>query len=767
MLKPVAGGRVFGVSRIGGYSKIYQPARHLALRLFALAPSSPVLLLAAGILCLLPFLLTPTFHFTVASGSIKSETGNAYSAPVQIESYIFVARSDSNANPERSKLLLYENGKILGPAHTLHDIIRQEGRGTYSHWNKQVLFSASDNSDPRSNGRAYSAEVKAGLSYVVAAPLAFIAFLSFIMLHFNLKRRYESRQNKGRLDLLTARTGPLRVNLQIALAIIVVAAAFATAYFYHPYYKTNDDYGMRSFAENMSAYLFQQNTLIALPLRSLYRLTSDVPWYDLELATGAIAGAFICQLAILRLCGSYRDMAFCAIAGFLFFAPIFQAPQFTASAILLAGGALLLFASVIYRPPVNRQLLLLASVAIVISFFLGALVRFHVVFLVLIIVMPVVGFFALRKLDRRSILPIGAVICGVVFAFSAHVFEIAYYAKSQKWADIMDSNKARSIGVEYAQLDTSRPEELHAAFSAAGWSKNDYDLFSGWLVTNAELFSAERVNRFAELAPHKPANASALDVYNQMRSSNGHVGLFFILCFAPALLRWSWFPLRAGALSFGWTIAVLFAVGMVFKPGMLHIVWPLYAVVALLNAGIVFVCADRKVVKNGWPILEDRAIATAVLAIMAYLAALQIENISSSAAAADKLREKTMRDLSAWPAQKGSAVIVWDHNFPYEVWARPFLPTPRLPAHFIYTGSAYTASPFKEAVPKHQNIYDIAWAMCNIPEIYMVDARLGLAKQHEHQLVTYMREHYRQSVKVSPAFEGEALTLYVCSQEKQ
>lgn len=55
-----------------------------------------------------------------------------------------------------SKLALYENGKLLGPANTLHADIRTKGMGRYSHWYKNLFFSASDNTDPRTNGRTYT-----------------------------------------------------------------------------------------------------------------------------------------------------------------------------------------------------------------------------------------------------------------------------------------------------------------------------------------------------------------------------------------------------------------------------------------------------------------------------------------------------------------------------------------------------------------------------------------------------------------------------------
>ena len=56
---------------------------------------------------------------------------------------------------DRSRLLLLEDRAALGPAHSQHADIRARGGGAYSHWGRSIYFSASDNSDPRSNGRRY------------------------------------------------------------------------------------------------------------------------------------------------------------------------------------------------------------------------------------------------------------------------------------------------------------------------------------------------------------------------------------------------------------------------------------------------------------------------------------------------------------------------------------------------------------------------------------------------------------------------------------
>jgi hypothetical protein len=62
---------------------------------------------------------------------------------------------DSASAPRASGLQLFEDGVPLGPAHAPHDVIRHQGRGSFSHWERALHFSSSDNRDPRSSGRTY------------------------------------------------------------------------------------------------------------------------------------------------------------------------------------------------------------------------------------------------------------------------------------------------------------------------------------------------------------------------------------------------------------------------------------------------------------------------------------------------------------------------------------------------------------------------------------------------------------------------------------
>jgi hypothetical protein len=88
--------------------------------------------------------------------------GNSYYAAFTRRTVwpIFEIGVDSPVQPWGSRLDVLEEGKRLGPPHTGHADIAKLGGGRYSHWNAQggstVVFSASDNSDPRANGREYT-----------------------------------------------------------------------------------------------------------------------------------------------------------------------------------------------------------------------------------------------------------------------------------------------------------------------------------------------------------------------------------------------------------------------------------------------------------------------------------------------------------------------------------------------------------------------------------------------------------------------------------
>lgn len=82
--------------------------------------------------------------------NIRYGSGHRYEASVLPN-----IQSDSEG-VNRSSLALFEDGNLLGPAHAPHWMIDKQGEGLYSHWGPRLQFSASDNTDPTTNGRKYA-----------------------------------------------------------------------------------------------------------------------------------------------------------------------------------------------------------------------------------------------------------------------------------------------------------------------------------------------------------------------------------------------------------------------------------------------------------------------------------------------------------------------------------------------------------------------------------------------------------------------------------
>jgi lysophospholipase L1-like esterase len=86
---------------------------------------------------------------------IRSERGFGYSAEVAKPALPFAFARRTDPLPTASTAELSEDGKALGPSQALLDVIMASGGGGFADRPGNMYFSASDNSDPRTNGRTY------------------------------------------------------------------------------------------------------------------------------------------------------------------------------------------------------------------------------------------------------------------------------------------------------------------------------------------------------------------------------------------------------------------------------------------------------------------------------------------------------------------------------------------------------------------------------------------------------------------------------------
>ncbi|ETZ21724.1 hypothetical protein N824_26170 [Pedobacter sp. V48] len=85
--------------------------------------------------------------------------------------YELPVSGDSQSQPKLSTMRVFEDGKELGPAHSSAADIRNIGKGRFCHWLTSVYISASDNSDPRTNGRKYTYTLDGTGGSVVSPPV--------------------------------------------------------------------------------------------------------------------------------------------------------------------------------------------------------------------------------------------------------------------------------------------------------------------------------------------------------------------------------------------------------------------------------------------------------------------------------------------------------------------------------------------------------------------------------------------------------------------
>ncbi|MEO8358564.1 MAG: hypothetical protein ABI672_00925 [Vicinamibacteria bacterium] len=124
----------------------------------------------------------------IVANKVIPVSGHSYCVDVAPGAFGWIdTRWDTETQPNRSPLVVIENGTALGPAHSFHSEIAATGKGRFSHWGKVVYFSASDNTDPRQNRRSYRLEYRlflprtAGLVALVSAGILWAILLGLLL----------------------------------------------------------------------------------------------------------------------------------------------------------------------------------------------------------------------------------------------------------------------------------------------------------------------------------------------------------------------------------------------------------------------------------------------------------------------------------------------------------------------------------------------------------------------------------------------------------
>ena len=185
---------------LAGWPAIARRVSAAAAAIARFRPSRTALVVsaAAGLMAALG-LQTVVLHqpITLAPEAIAPEQGFAYTVEITPPTVLLRLSDRAVREPEAADgSLLMEDATSIGPADALHRDIREKGAGRYDLHRTHLYFSATDNSDPRHNGRRYIAIVPMGLSPIAAWIAGLLA--AVILLVASQLRPHRKRTNRPR-----------------------------------------------------------------------------------------------------------------------------------------------------------------------------------------------------------------------------------------------------------------------------------------------------------------------------------------------------------------------------------------------------------------------------------------------------------------------------------------------------------------------------------------------------------------------------------------
>ncbi len=164
-----------------------------------------------------------------ANRFIQPEVGLCATYPVIMPESISSGlwADQDNVASQTSRTVVFEDGTALPQPHSIHDAIRQEGRGRFSHWGEKgnarsfVYFSALDGSNPANNGRTYTIEWRPAPRPWVASVLGLVGLPLYVVL-IGWLRRLAAAIGNAVGSMLAGLLGELRVAL-VAIPRAVLA----------------------------------------------------------------------------------------------------------------------------------------------------------------------------------------------------------------------------------------------------------------------------------------------------------------------------------------------------------------------------------------------------------------------------------------------------------------------------------------------------------------------------------------------------------------
>ena len=173
----------------------------------------------------------PSAQVHLNAQTIGHSTGNLYTVGLNFKRQTGFFVDADGEHGENSILELFEDGKRLGPSKAHHDRIAKVGNGQFSFWNNTLYFSASDNSDPRINGKIYQARSKMSLIPSFKIFLYAASILSLIAVILSLRGAVKISKQQfyvAGLSIALGICGAVAFNYKLSYSYVLVAVILAS-----------------------------------------------------------------------------------------------------------------------------------------------------------------------------------------------------------------------------------------------------------------------------------------------------------------------------------------------------------------------------------------------------------------------------------------------------------------------------------------------------------------------------------------------------------
>lgn len=425
---------------------------------------------------------------------------------------------------------------------------------------------------------------------------------------------------------------------KLMLTPLAIAASFVflLCFFFAPTWETNDDVAMSMVAHGYGITangsppnLMFSNILWGYLVRAIPEINGVLGYSIATLSVLVIVGAVVIysmfQLGVSYV-GCLSALALILVRPILF-------PQFTINAGLLMVAAIICLR--LYAKQNELRVLVVGCILALLSY----LVRSHEFVLVLIVALPLLPWHALL-LNRSAKIAIFVLVSAI--AVSAVIDHQAY--QGDEWKVFNELNPTRAAFTDYGagNLLKQHPDILERH----NYSNNDIDLISNWFFVDSHVANPQALRAMlTELGP-LPTQGNALN--------NAWVGVqtlwhpllltTVITAFLLALFRPSW---QVSA-SWGLFIIAIFALGLLGRPGIVRVYFPLVCLllVAPFLSGQV----------TGW----RNHLSVGLLLVAAIVNSAHVFSESKTSQIAAEQVQKEFANFPNYP------VVIWADAFPYD-----------------------------------------------------------------------------------------------------